>query len=69
MTIERLAQALENASTLMGVCIEHEGEVGVIGKYVGDYQAVYYLEQLIKSDDADISINPDKIGYLKKVLH
>lgn len=68
MDIEKkLSEALMRVAELDGIYHENE-EIGVRGKYVNDYLAVFYLSQLIESGDMKIKIRPDKIAYLRKLL-
>ena len=68
MDIEKkLSEALMRVAELDGVCPKNE-EIGIRGKYVNDYLAVFYLSQLIESGDMEIKIRPDKIPYLMKLL-
>ena len=68
MTIEqKLSESLMRIAELRGIYPENE-EIGVRGKYVNDYMLVFYLAQLIRSDDMEIKIKPDKIPYLRKLL-
>ncbi len=68
MTIERkLSESLMRIAELRGIYPENE-EIGIRGKYVNDYLAVFYLSQLIESGDMEIKIRPDKIAYLRKLL-
>ena len=68
MDIEnKLSEALMRVAELDGVYPENE-EIGIRGKYVNDYLLVFYLAQLIRSDDMEIKIKPDKIPYLRKLL-
>ena len=68
MDIEKkMSEAFMRVAELSGIYSENE-EVGVRGKYVNDYLLVFYLAQLIRSDDMEIKIKPDKIPYLRKLL-
>ena len=68
MDIEnKLSEALMRVAELDGVYPENE-EIGIRGKYVNDYLLVFFLAQLIRSDDMEIKIKPDKIPYLRKLL-
>lgn len=68
MDIEKkLSEVLMRVAELDGVYTENE-EIGIRGKYVNDYLLVFYLAQLIRSDDMEIKIKPDKIPYLRKLL-
>ena len=65
---EKLSEALIRVAELDGIYPENE-EIGVRGKYVNDYLLVFYLAQLIRSDDMEIKIRPSKIPYLRKLLN
>ena len=68
MDIEKkLSEALMRVAELDGIYHENE-EIGIRGKYVNDYLAVFYLSQLIESGDMEIKIRPSKIPYLRKLL-
>ena len=68
MDIEKkLSEALMRVAELDGVYPENE-EIGIRGKYVNDYLAVFYLSQLIESGDMEIKIRPSKTPYLMKLL-
>ena len=68
MDIEKkISEALIRVAELDGIYTENE-EIGVRGKYVNDYLAVFYLSQLIESGDMEIKIRPSKIPYLMKLL-
>lgn len=68
MDIEKkLSEVLMQVAELDGVYTENE-EIGIRGKYVNDYLAVFYLSQLIESGDMEIKIRPSKIPYLMKLL-
>ena len=64
---QKLSESLMRIAELRGIYPENE-EIGVRGKYVNDYMLVFYLAQLIRSDDMEIKIKPDKIPYLRKLL-
>ena len=69
MDIEKkLSEALMRIAELIGIYPENE-EIGIRGKYVNDYLAVFYLSQLIESGDMEIKIRPSKIPYLMKLLN
>lgn len=69
MDIEKkISEALMRVAELYGIYPENE-EIGVRGKYVNDYLAVFYLAQLIQSGDMEIKIRPSKIPYLMKLLN
>ena len=68
MDIEKkISEAFIRVAELDGIYPENE-EIGVRGKYVNDYLLAFYLAQLIRSDDMQIKIKPDKIPYLRKLL-
>ena len=68
MDIEKkISEALIRVAELDGIYPENE-EIGIRGKYVNDYLAVFYLSQLIESGDMEIKIRPSKIPYLMKIL-
>ena len=68
MDIEKkISEALMRVAELYGIYPENE-EIGIRGKYVNDYLAVFYLSQLIESGDMEIKIRPSKIPYLMKIL-
>lgn len=68
MDIEKkISEALMRVSELSGIYPENE-EIGIRGKYVNDYLAIFYLAQLIQSGDMEIKIRPSKIPYLMKLL-
>lgn len=64
---QKLSESLMRIAELRGIYPENE-EIGIRGKYVNDYLAVFYLSQLIESGDMEIKIRPDKIAYLRKLL-
>ena len=64
---QKLSEALLRVAELEGI-YPPNAEVGITGKYVNDYLAVFYLSQLIQSGDMEIKIRPDKIDYLMKLL-
>ena len=64
---QKLSESLMRIAELRGIYPENE-EIGIRGKYVNDYLAVFYLSQLIESGDMEIKIRPDKIAYLIKLL-
>ena len=65
---QKLSESLMRIAELRGIYPENE-EIGIRGKYVNDYLAVFYLSQLIESGDMEIEIRPDKIAYLRKLLN
>ena len=65
---QKLSESLMRIAELRGIYPENE-EIGIRGKYVNDYLAVFYLSQLIESGDMEIKIRPDKIAYLRKLLN
>ena len=69
MDIEKkLSEALMRVAELDGVYPENE-EIGIRGKYVNDYLLVFFLAQLLQSEDIEIKIRPSKIPYLRKLLN
>ena len=64
---QKLSESLMRIAELRGIYPENE-EIGIRGKYVNDYLAVFYLSQLIESGDMEIKIRPSKIPYLIKLL-
>ena len=64
---QKLSESLMRIAELRGIYPENE-EIGIRGKYVNDYLAVFYLSQLIESGDMEIKIRPSKIPYLMKLL-
>ena len=64
---KKLSEALMRVAELRGIYPVNE-EIGIRGKYVNDYLAVFYISQLIESGDMEIKIRPDKIAYLRKLL-
>ena len=69
MDIEKkLSEVLMRVAELDGIYPENE-EIGIRGKYINDYLAVFYLSQLIESGDMEIKIRPSKIPYLMKLLN
>lgn len=68
MDIEKkISEALMRVAELDGIYPEDE-EIGIRGKYVNDYLAIFYLAQLIQDGDMEIKIRPSKIPYLRKLL-
>ena len=63
----KISEALMRVAELDGIYPENE-EIGIRGKYVNDYLAIFYLAQLIQDGDMEIKIRPDKIAYLRKLL-
>ena len=64
---KKLSEVLVRVAELRGIYPVNE-EIGIRGKYVNDYLAVFYISQLIESGDMEIKIRPDKIAYLRKLL-
>ena len=64
---QKLSEAFMRVAELDGIYPENE-EIGIRGKYVNDYLAIFYLAQLIQSGDMEIKIRPSKIPYLMKLL-
>ena len=64
---DRLSEVLMRVAELEGIYPENE-EIGIRGKYVNDYLAIFYLAQLIQDGDMEIKIRPDKIAYMRKLL-
>lgn len=63
----KISEALMRVAELDGIYPENE-EIGIRGKYVNDYLAIFYLAQLIQDGDMEIKIRPSKIPYLIKLL-
>ena len=64
---KKLSEVLVRVAELRGIYPVNE-EIGIRGKYVNDYLAVFYISQLIESGDMEIKIRPSKIPYLMKLL-
>ena len=66
-----LSQALQRAGCLEGVVAEphKEDDIGIQGGHVDDYLIVTYLGQLLETGKVQITIAPEKLDYLYKLLH
>lgn len=64
---QKLSEVLMRVAELEGI-YPSNAEIGVMGKYVNDYLAVFYIAQLIQSGDMTIKIRPSKMEYLMKLL-
>lgn len=66
-----LSQALQRVGCLEGVVADpHEkDDIGIRGKHADDYLIVTYLGQLLEQGQMQITIAPEKLDYLYKLLH
>ena len=71
MNIEtEIAKALMRVSGCKGV-VSYIGddEVYIKSGHVNDYLLMMYIGQLIERGEMKIEVNPDRINYMKKLLH
>lgn len=66
-----LSQALQRVGCLEGVVAEPhtEDDIGIRGGHVDDYLIVTYLGQLLEQGQMQITIAPEKLDYLYRLLH
>lgn len=65
-----ITKALISAGSLEGVIATHgEDEIGILGGHLDKYLLVTYLGQLIERGELEISIAPERVPYLQKLLH
>lgn len=65
-----LSQALQRVGCLEGVVSEHkEDDIATRGEHTDDYLIVTYLGQLLEQGQMQITIAPEKLDYLYRLLH
>lgn len=67
---KQLGETLINVGQLKGVDTAHGNDYVVTDcKYSDDYTLVIYLGQLIKRKDIQITVAPERIEFIKELLH
>lgn len=65
---KELANAFVRISDLDGIVVIDD-EIGIRAGHFNDYLLAGYLAQLIERDEIEIKIKPERIPYLRKLLH
>lgn len=67
---KQLGETLINVGQLKGVDTAHkEDDVVIDCKHSDDYTLAIYLGQLIKRKDIQITVAPERIEFIKELLH